>query len=235
MKTALIIDDSRLARLTLKRLITTHGIEVHESEGVTEAQQWLENNKLPDIIFLDIMMPIIDGFDGLRLLKANDRTKHVPVIMYSGDISEAARTKAREGGALGYLPKPADSNRVDHLLVALSKREGQATHTNSQGTNQYKLTDIDTRGLSQKEIEQLQHRVDTLEHALEQYSVNAKTKDSHKMESGLAQLAHFKRDVAFLQRQLSVAGKQVKFLYFLTSVSFIISVIALIMVLLSNQ
>ncbi|WP_072280951.1 response regulator [Rappaport israeli] len=122
MKTALIVDDSRLARLTLKRLISKHDINVVESEGVEEALLWLEYNSLPDVIFLDVMMPKIDGFEGLTILKNNERTKSIPVVMYSGDTSEAARTKAREGGASGYLPKPAENSRVDHLIEVLSKR-----------------------------------------------------------------------------------------------------------------
>lgn len=122
MKTALIVDDSRLARLTLKRLIAKHDINVVESEGVEEALLWLEYNSLPDVIFLDVMMPKIDGFEGLTILKNNERTKSIPVVMYSGDTSEAARTKAREGGASGYLPKPAENSRVDHLIEVLSKR-----------------------------------------------------------------------------------------------------------------
>lgn len=122
VKTALIVDDSRLARLTLKRLLMKYDIEVSEAEGVMDAERWITHNLLPDIIFMDIMMPEIDGYEGLARLRENPDTHDVPVIMYSGDISEESRRKARDGGATGYLPKPADASRLDHLLSALQKR-----------------------------------------------------------------------------------------------------------------
>lgn len=122
LKTALIVDDSRLARLTLKRLLVQYDIQVSEAEGVIDAERWIQNNLMPDLVFMDVMMPELDGFEGLMRMRANPDTRHVPVIMYSGDISEEARKKARDHGATGYLPKPADANRLDHLLNALSKR-----------------------------------------------------------------------------------------------------------------
>ena len=122
VKTALIVDDSRLARLTLKRLLMKYDIEVHEAEGVVDAERWITHNMLPDIVFMDIMMPELDGYEGLARLRENPDTRDVPVIMYSGDISEESRRKARDGGATGYLPKPADASRLDHLLNALKKR-----------------------------------------------------------------------------------------------------------------
>lgn len=122
LKTALIVDDSRLARLTLKRLLTQYDIQVSEAEGVVDAERWIQHNLMPDMVFMDVMMPEIDGFEGLERMRANPETRHVPVIMYSGDISEEARKKARDHGATGYLPKPADANRLDHLLNALNKR-----------------------------------------------------------------------------------------------------------------
>lgn len=125
VKTALIVDDSRLARLTLKRLLMKYEIEVSEAEGVLDAERWITHNMLPDIIFMDIMMPDLDGYDGLARLRQDPDTRDVPVIMYSGDISEESRRKARDGGATGYLPKPADASRLDHLLNALKTRVRQ--------------------------------------------------------------------------------------------------------------
>ena len=121
-KTALVIDDSRLARLTLKRLLTSeYGIKVFEAEGVLDAEHWVTQNVEPELIFMDVMMPEIDGFEGLARMRKNPNTDHIPVVMYSGDISEEARKKARDSGANGYLPKPVDAQRLEHLLKALSQ------------------------------------------------------------------------------------------------------------------
>ena len=122
LKTALIVDDSRLARLTLKRLLAKYDIEVAEAESVVDGENWIARHTLPDIVFMDIMMPDIDGYEGLARLRADPDTHDLPVIMYSGDISEEARQRARDAGATGYLPKPADASRLDHLLSALRDR-----------------------------------------------------------------------------------------------------------------
>ena len=122
LKTALIVDDSRLARLTLKRLLAKYDIEVAEAESVVDGENWIARHTLPDIVFMDIMMPDIDGYVGLARLRADPDTHDLPVIMYSGDISEEARQRARDAGATGYLPKPADASRLDHLLSALRDR-----------------------------------------------------------------------------------------------------------------
>ena len=123
LKTALIVDDSRLARLTLKRLLTKYDIEVAEAEGVVDGENWISRHTLPDIVFMDIMMPDLDGYEGLARLRADPETHDLPVIMYSGDISEEARQRARDAGATGYLPKPADASRLDHLLSARTSAE----------------------------------------------------------------------------------------------------------------
>lgn len=122
LKKVLIVDDSRLARLTLRRLLSKHQLDVHEVEGVLDAEEWLARNELPDVVFMDIMMPQLDGYAGLARLRENPETRHIPVIMYSGDISEEARQKARDSGATGYLPKPAEGSRLDNLLNSLSQR-----------------------------------------------------------------------------------------------------------------
>ena len=94
LKTALIVDDSRLARLTLKRLLAKYDIEVAEAESVVDGENWIARHTLPDIVFMDIMMPDIDGYEGLARLRADPDTHDLPVIMYSGDISEDARRRS---------------------------------------------------------------------------------------------------------------------------------------------
>lgn len=122
LKNALIVDDSKLSRMTLKRLLVAYDIEVFEAEGVIEAERRIFDNLLPDVVFMDVMMPELDGFEGLARLRAHPETRKIPVIMYSGDISEATRKKARSLGANGYLPKPVDASGLDHLLSVLNKR-----------------------------------------------------------------------------------------------------------------
>lgn len=120
IKRALIVDDSRLARLTLKRLLEKSGIEVNEAEGVLDAEELLGHIQKPDVVFMDIMMPDLDGYAGLARLRDNPETRSLPVIMYSGDSSDEARDRAKDAGATGYLQKPADGDRLNVILNAIN-------------------------------------------------------------------------------------------------------------------
>jgi CheY-like chemotaxis protein len=114
MKTALIVDDSRVARAVLRKMLAQFGIEVDE---VPSAEAAIEHLKLdsPDIIFLDHMMPGMDGFDALGILKANPRTATIPVLMYTTQEGQFYASQARALGAVEVLPKsvaPADIERI---------------------------------------------------------------------------------------------------------------------------
>ena len=103
LKTALIVDDSRLARLTLKRLLAKYDINVIEAESVIDGESWISRHTLPDIVFMDIMMPELDGYEGLARLRADPETHDLPVIMYSGDIS-ATRSAAAPAAETRFCP-----------------------------------------------------------------------------------------------------------------------------------
>jgi CheY-like chemotaxis protein len=114
MKTALIVDDSRVARAVLRKTLAGFGVEVDE---VPSAEAAIEHLKLdsPDIIFLDHMMPGMDGFDALGALKANPRTATIPVLMYTTQEGQFYASQARALGAVDVLPKsvaPADIERI---------------------------------------------------------------------------------------------------------------------------
>lgn len=115
---ALIIDDSRLARLTLKRLLQARDIEVIEADSVKDGLNQLEKHT-PDAIFMDVMMPEMDGFEGIKYLKADSRYQSIPCAMYSGDLSIDSQKKAISIGAQAYLFKPANDESLVHVLAAL--------------------------------------------------------------------------------------------------------------------
>lgn len=115
---ALIIDDSRLARLTLSKLLRARNIEVIEAESVKEGFEKLETNT-PDAIFMDVMMPEVDGFEGIEILKKDSRYASIPCAMYSGDLSVDSQRRAISIGAQAYLFKPANDESLIHVLAAL--------------------------------------------------------------------------------------------------------------------
>lgn len=130
-RTALIVDDSRLARLTLAKLLSKKDIDVKEAESVNTAYEFLTEHKdnLPDMIFMDINMPEVDGIEGVKIIKANDSFSHIPCSMYSSEPSVEIQKKATMVGAQAYLYKPANEEDLDEVLKLLETVEPVAAAT----------------------------------------------------------------------------------------------------------
>ena len=126
MKTALIVDDSRVARAVLRKTLVDYGIGVDELPSAEAAIEYLKFDR-PDVIFLDHMMPGMDGFDALEALKANPGTATIPVMMYTSQEGQFYVSQARALGAVDVMPKglaPADVERVlraHHLIGELDR------------------------------------------------------------------------------------------------------------------
>jgi CheY-like chemotaxis protein len=103
-KRVLIIDDSRSARAFLARMLERHGLEV---DGVRSAEEGFAymRRQLPDALFLDHLMPGMDGFQALEIIKKDPRTAAVPVMMYTSQQGDDYLQQAGRLGALGVLPK----------------------------------------------------------------------------------------------------------------------------------
>ena len=104
MTTALIVDDSRLARHMLKQQLAQHGIAADTAQSAEAALDYLKDHR-PDVVFLDHLMPGMDGFEALGAIKANPRTATIPVMMYTSQEGEVYVSQARALGAVGVLPK----------------------------------------------------------------------------------------------------------------------------------
>jgi CheY-like chemotaxis protein len=127
-KRALIVDDSRSARVILSRMLESYGLAVDAAETAEQAFEFLEHNH-PDVIFMDHLMPGMDGFQAVQALKANPATATIPVMMYTSQEGELYIGQARALGAVGVLPKTvkhADVSRVLYQLNLLDeRREGR--------------------------------------------------------------------------------------------------------------
>lgn len=121
MKTALVVDDSRVARAVLRKTLVGYGVAVDEVPSAEAAIEYLKVDR-PDVIFLDHQMPGMDGFDALGVLKTNPGTATIPVMMYTSQEGQFYVSQARALGAVDVLPKslaPADVERVlrSHHLI----------------------------------------------------------------------------------------------------------------------
>ena len=103
----MVVDDVEVNRDLLSRRLQRMG---HVVTTANDGQEALELTRDPawDLIMLDVMMPVLDGIGALTALKANDATRHIPVIMISANTELETVVKCIELGAEDYLPKPFD-------------------------------------------------------------------------------------------------------------------------------
>lgn len=104
---ALVVDDSRTQRMVATSQLETVGIETATAENGAVAIDWLNTTEhLPDVILLDVEMPVKDGIQTLREIRKSARYCHIPVIMITSRTGVKHRTLAEEAGCNGYMGKP---------------------------------------------------------------------------------------------------------------------------------
>ncbi|HEX6572481.1 MAG TPA: response regulator, partial [Steroidobacteraceae bacterium] len=126
-KRALIVDDSRSARVILSRMLEQHGLTVDTAESAEQALEYLQRIR-PDVIFMDHLMPGMDGFQAVQAIKADALTATIPLMMYTSQEGELYVSQARALGAVGVLPKtvrPVDVSRILYQLHLLPDRRTQ--------------------------------------------------------------------------------------------------------------
>ena len=101
----LIVDDVAVNRLMVNKMLGTFGMEVMEANNGLEALETLRHFKA-DVILLDLMMPVMDGFEMLRILRANPLTTHIPVIVLSALNTNDDIVAAYNAGANDFVTKP---------------------------------------------------------------------------------------------------------------------------------
>lgn len=103
--TVLYVEDNEFNRKIVRQLFsrTTYRLieAVDGEEGVAMAQQ-----KLPDLILMDVQLPKMSGLDATRVLKEDERTNHIPIIVITSFALSGDRERAAEAGASSYLAKP---------------------------------------------------------------------------------------------------------------------------------
>jgi len=110
-KTILIVEDEPRNLKLLRDLLQRFGYEILEAsdgeQGVKSAGE-----KMPDLILMDIMMPKMDGLEATRIIKADTKTKHIPIIALTSYAMKGDREKTIEAGCDGYIAKPIDIKEV---------------------------------------------------------------------------------------------------------------------------
>jgi twitching motility two-component system response regulator PilG len=113
----MIIDDSKTIRRTAETLLSNIGCDVITATDGFEALAKIVDNH-PDIIFVDIMMPRLDGYQTCALVKNNDEFKSTPIVMLSSKDGLFDKAKGRIVGSDDYLTKPFSK---DELLEVIER------------------------------------------------------------------------------------------------------------------
>ena len=116
-KLALVVDDSRVARMMLCKLLQSSGFEVVEQGSADDALAWLQTTQQsPLIIFMDLMMPGMDGLTATRQIKNDLRWQAIPVVLCTSNDSEADKLSAHDSGVLALLSKPPEARQLQMIL-----------------------------------------------------------------------------------------------------------------------
>ena len=111
----LVVDDTRDTRELFVEYLRMAGFQAEQAESGTEALHKAAMLR-PAAIVMDLEMPEMDGWEATRRLKADDRTRDIPVVALSAHVMEGARKKATEAGCAGFLSKPCYPSQVSDEL-----------------------------------------------------------------------------------------------------------------------
>ncbi|MCG8613348.1 MAG: response regulator [Pseudomonadales bacterium] len=160
IKNALVVDDSKSARFSLKKLLATQGVESAFAESAGDALNYLETNR-PDVIFMDHLMPGMDGFEAAKAIKANPNTNTIPIVMCTSKEGEEYEKQAKAHGAFAILPKPAPKDVLASMLIELSAIPQDAPVAASEAAPEptaaspSSVAASTTAGLNQRAVENL--------------------------------------------------------------------------------
>ncbi len=123
----LYVEDAKVIRDTMSQLLEFYGYKVaaakNGQEGVEMALQWK-----PDLVLMDLRMPVMDGYQAMQEIRFNPRTHHIPIFVLSAWSSKRERDQARLVGADEFFVKPPDFNRLNaaiEIAVAASSEKSK--------------------------------------------------------------------------------------------------------------
>ena len=107
----LLVDDDEAVRELVRINLEFEGYVVREAGSAEEGMAAIEDDT-PDLILLDVMMPHVDGWEMLRRIQEQHGAGAIPVLMFSGQVDEAARRQAASSGASGFVGKGFDLDEL---------------------------------------------------------------------------------------------------------------------------
>ncbi len=114
----MVVDDESDVRLIARLVLGAAEFDVLEVDSAASAMAELEGGRTPDVILLDVRMPGLDGWGMLRQLRADPNLAHIPVVVFTADVSarSEARPELRDGDVL--ITKPFQADDLLHAVQA---------------------------------------------------------------------------------------------------------------------
>lgn len=110
-KKILIVEDNEMNRDMLSRRLIKRGFQISMAVTGKEAVEAVGNNS-PDLVLMDMDLPVMDGWQATRILKSDDSTKNIPVIALTAHAMFGDEQKAKDAGCDDYETKPIDLNKL---------------------------------------------------------------------------------------------------------------------------
>jgi len=196
-KQALVVDDSRSARKVLERMLQKANVSVSTVEDAESALDYLKQ-EVPGIIFMDHMMPGMNGLEATSELRKLPNMEAVPTIMYTSKDDADYLAQAKAHGANDVLPKPAKQDKLEALIELYLSAQQAESDSNSQASDQQT---IEGQGESPSENPELDEKVILM---LIQQELNKYTPDlQQKLESEIQQTSKkLEENTSAIQQQL---------------------------------
>ncbi len=111
----LYVEDEKDLQLAVSQMLDLLGYEVayvgNGKAGVEKAESWK-----PDIILMDVRMPVMDGPEAIRVLRSKPDTQKIPIFVLSAYTDSKTRLSCKDAGADGFFPKPLDIEKIDTVI-----------------------------------------------------------------------------------------------------------------------
>ena len=114
----LIVDDDSRNIFALELTLKARGYRIVSALGANDAIRLLENDATICLVLMDMMMPDLDGYQALEMIKNMERIADIPIVAVTAQAMDEDRQKCLDAGAIDYIKKPID---VDRLLDVIEK------------------------------------------------------------------------------------------------------------------
>lgn len=126
-RTVLLVDDDLRNTFALSKMLKKHGMNVLIADNGKMAIEKLEQDENVEIVIMDIMMPIMDGYEAMRAIRAKNKWSKLPIIALTARAMPEEQEKCMESGANDYLTKPVDMERMLTLMRVWLFKQGEAS------------------------------------------------------------------------------------------------------------